>query len=251
MSYFITGASSGIGRACALLLAKKGEKVCLFSRRDEILLKIKEEVEKAGGKPFVFKGDVRNLNDLKNGMEEAKKYFGELDNLICAAGIGYFSPFIKQEIWKIEETIKINTLGVMNSVYSFLPYILEKGGRIGIISSIQGKMGFKNMCVYGASKFALHGFVQGIREELKPFNIKISLICPATVETPFLDKAGRDEIPRQSRYLRVLTPEEVASITIKAMDKGKKEVILPFMAKVFLKFHDIFPFFMEKIYYKL
>lgn len=251
MSYFITGASSGIGRACALLLAKRKENLCLFSRKEEELLKVKEEVENLGGKPIIFKGDVQNLEDLKKGMEETKKNFGNLNNLICAAGIGYFSPFLKQEISQIKEMINVNTLGVINSVYSFIPYAMEKGGRIGIISSIQGKMGFKNMCVYGASKFSLHGFVQGLREELKPHNIIISLICPGTVQTPFLDKAGRKEIPRQAKYLRTLTPEEVAYRTIKAMDKGKREVIIPLMARIFLKLHDLFPATMEKIYYKL
>lgn len=251
MSYFITGASSGIGKACALFLAKRKENICLFSRNEELLLKIQKEVEEVGGRAIIFKGDVKNLEDLKNGMEEAKKSFGNLKNLICAAGIGYFSPFTSQEIWQVEEMIKVNTIGVINSVYAFIPHIKEEGGRIGIISSIQGKMGFKNMCVYGASKFALHGFVQGLREELKNYNIKISLICPGTVETPFLDKAGRKELPRQARYLRVLTPEEVAKMTIKAMEKGKREVVIPFMAKIFLKLHDTFPALLEKIYYKL
>lgn len=251
MSYFITGASSGIGKACALLLAKRKENVCLFSRNEEELSKIQKEVEKLGGRAIIFKGDVKNLEDLKKAMEEAKKSFGDLKNLICAAGIGYFSPFINQDIWQVEEMIKVNTMGVINSVYTFIPHIKENGGRIGIISSIQGKMGFKNMCVYGASKFALHGFVQGLREEVKPYKIKITLICPGTVETPFLDKAGRNELPRQAKYLRVLTPEEVAQKVIKAMEKGKREVVMPFMAKMFLKLHDIFPALMEKIYYKL
>lgn len=251
MSYFITGASSGIGKACALLLAKRKESMCLFARNEEELLKVQEEVEKSGGRALIFKGDVKNLEDLKNGMEEAKKGFGGLKNLICAAGIGYFSPFSSQEIGQIEEMIKVNTLGVINTVYAFIPHIKQKGGKIGIISSIQGKMGFKNMCVYGGSKFALHGFVQGLREELKEYNIKISLICPGTVQTPFLDKAGRSQLPRQAKYLRVLTPEEVARETIRAMEKGKREVVIPFMAKIFLKLHDIFPALLEKIYYKL
>jgi len=251
MFYFITGASSGIGKCCAFKLAQKGKNVALFSRREEVLKEIKKEIEKFNVKTITLKGDVRYLEDLKIGMEKAKEYFGNLNNLICAAGLGFFSPFIKLEEWQIKEMIEINTLGVINSVYAFLPFVLEKGGKIGIISSIQGKMGFKNMCVYGGSKFALHGFVQGLREELKNLNIKISLICPGTVETPFLDKAGRDKIPRQSRYLKVLCPEEVAEITIKAMEKGKKEVIVPFTAKLFLKFHDIFPNFAEWLFYKL
>ena len=251
MSYFLTGASSGIGKACAFKLAQKGENLALFSRREEVLKGIAAEIEKFNVKVLILKGDVRYLEELKVAMEEANKFFGGLDNLICAAGLGYFSPSIKLEEWQIKEMIEINTLGVINSVYSFLPFVLRKGGKIGIISSIQGKMGFKNMCVYGASKFALHGFVQGLREELKGLNIKITLICPGTVETPFLDKAGRSQIPRQSRYLKVLSPDEVAEITIKAMEKGKKELIVPFTAKLFLKFHDIFPNFAEWLFYKL
>lgn len=251
MVYFITGASSGIGRECAKLILKKGEKVVLFSRREELLKKLEMEIKESGGQVFVVKGDVRYLEELKEGMQKAKEYFGELNNLLCAAGIGFFSPFIEQEPWQFKEMLEINTLGVINSVYAFLPFILNRGGKIGIISSIQGKMGFKNMCVYGASKFSLHGFVQGLREELKIHNIKISLVCPGTVETPFLDLSGRKHIPRQSRFLRVLSAEEVAKITVDAMERGKKETIVPFMAKLFLKFHDIFPQFAEWLFYKL
>lgn len=251
MFYFITGASSGIGRACAVKISKIGKGIALFSRRIEILENLKLEIEKNGAKAIAIKGDVRNIEDLKNGMAEAKNYFGELDNLICAAGVGYLGPFLSQEEWQWKEMVEINTIGVINSVYCFLPYILRKGGKICIISSILGKMGFKNMACYSASKFSLHGFVQGLRAELEGLNIKITLVCPGTVETPFFEKADRTQIPKQSRFLKTLTSDEVAEAVINAMEKGKDEVIIPLIAKLFLKFHDIFPVFAEKIFYKL
>ncbi len=251
MVYFITGASSGIGKACAMELAKRGEQIVLFSRRLEILENLKEGLSKLGGRVICFKGDVRNIEDLRDAFKKTKEEFGFIDNLICAAGLGYLGPFLKQEPWQWEEMLKINTLGVINSVFSSLPYLNERGGKIGIICSVTGKMGALNMAVYSASKAALKGFVEGVRHELKNLNIKIVMIYPGTVETPFFEIADRKMVPRQDRYLKTLTAEEVARATIKAMDRGKRELILPFSARIFLKLYDIFPKVMEKIFYSL
>jgi hypothetical protein len=128
--------------------------------------------------------------------------------------------------------------------------MLERGeGRIGIVSSILGRMGFAGMTAYSASKFALHGFVQGLRAELRHSPVSLTLVCPGTVETPFLEKAGRAHIPRQDRYLPHLTPEQVAHTAVKAVLKRKKMVTRPAIAWILLRLHDLFPKTIERVFY--
>jgi len=250
MNWIITGASSGIGKAIALELAKRGESVALFARSADKLEAVAVEVRSLGAKAFVFPGDVRNFDQVSAAVREAIAQMGPLDAALSGAGMAHFGFVADQTPDQWREMLETNPLGAMHLVKAVLPGMLERGqGRIGIISSILGRMGFSGMAVYAASKFALHGFVQGLRAELRKTPVSLTLICPGTVETPFLEKAGRAQIPRQDRYLPHLKPEQVARATVVAVLKRKKMVTLPAIARLLLRLHDLFPNTIERIFY--
>jgi uncharacterized protein len=250
MNWFITGASSGIGRAVALELAKRGESVALFARSADKLEAVAAEVRSLGGKVFVFPGDVRNYDQVSSAVRQAIGQMGPLDAALSCAGMAHFGFIADQTPDQWREMLETNALGAMHLVKAVLPGMLERGqGRIGIISSILGRMGFARMAVYGASKFALTGFAQGLWAELRKTPVSLTLVCPGTVETPFLEKAGRGHIPRQDRYLPRLKPEQVARATIHAVLRRKRMVALPFIARLLLRLHDFFPNTIERVFY--
>jgi 3-oxoacyl-[acyl-carrier protein] reductase len=250
MNWFITGASSGIGRALALEAAKRGDSVALFSRSADKLEAVASDVRSLGGKAFVFPGNIQLLEEVGLAVAQARERMGPLDAAVSCAGLGHFGLFRDQKPDQWNEMIQTNFMGTLHLVKAVLPGMLERGeGRIGIVSSILGRMGFARMAVYGASKFALHGFVQGLRAELRNTPVSVTLVCPGTVETPFLEKAGRGQIPRADRYMTRLTSERVARTTFHAVMKRRKMVTLPFMGRVFLRLHDYFPNLMERMFY--
>jgi len=250
MNWFVTGASSGIGRGIALELAKRGDAVALFARSADKLEAVAAEVRLLGGKAPVFPGDVRRYMDIENAVRESYEAMGSLDAVVSCAGMGHLGSFVEQDPERWGEMFSTNALGAMHLVKAALPGMLErKEGRIGIISSIIGRMGFAGMTSYSASKFALHGFVQGLRAELRNTSISLTLICPGTVETPFLEKIDRKYIPSQDRYLPHLTPEQVARMTVKAVLKRTKMITRPTVAWLLLRLHDFFPKTIERVFY--
>ena len=250
MNWFITGASSGIGRALALELARRRDVVALFSRSAEKLEAVEADVRDLGGKAFLFPGNVQSFDEVSRAVTQAREQMGALDAAVACAGLGHLGPFVEQAPEQWREMLQTNTLGAFHLVKAVLPPMLERGeGRIGIVSSILGRMGFARMSVYGASKFALNGFVQGLRAELRKTQVSVTLICPATVETPFFETADRRQVPSADWLLPNLKPEEVARATLNGLLKRKKMVTLPFLARVFIRLHDVFPNLTERMFY--
>lgn len=250
MNWFVTGASSGIGRALALELGRKGHSVALFSRSAEKLGAVAREVEAAGGKALVLAGDVRNAEEVKKAVAMAESAIGPLDRVAAVAGLADFGPFLEQTPEQFRTMIETNTLGAIHLVHAVLPGMIgRKRGHLCIVASMLGRMGVAGTSVYSASKFALLGFAQGMRAELRGTGVGITVVCPATVETPFLDKAGRAHLPRQDRFLPRLTPEAVAHAVVCAVERKKRMVTLPWVARLSMRLHELFPATFERIFY--
>ena len=250
MNWFITGASSGIGRALALELGRQGHSIALFARSAEKLEEVASEVDASGGKALVLPGDVRDAEAVVLAVQKAEAVLGPIDCAAAVAGLATISPFLEQTAEQARTMIETNTLGAVHLVHAVLPVMVaRKRGRLCIVASILGRMGVANMSVYAGSKFALLGFAQGLRAELRGTGVGLTVVCPATVETPFLDKAGRQHLPRQDRFLPRLTPEQVAGAIVKALEKKKRMVTLPWVARISMRLHELFPATFEKIFY--
>ena len=181
---WITGASSGIGKAVAEKFASEGWKVAVSARRKEIL----EEMA-ANDNIFSFPLDVTNSSEINRVFKEILNQFEDLD--ICLFSSGTYDPKNEKSIdsEKIKNVINVNFFGVVDSVKSVEDFFKErKSGHISIVSSIAGYRGLPNSSGYGPSKAALTNFTESIYFDFKKHNVRVSLISPGFIKTPLTDK---------------------------------------------------------------
>jgi NADP-dependent 3-hydroxy acid dehydrogenase YdfG len=211
----ITGASAGIGRASALALAREGASLVLVARRKSRLDELVELVHSAGGQAIAVVGDVREEETALRAMQGAKEHFGALHILLNNAGMGNYKPLIETSAEEYDELIDTN----MRSTFLFTRHAVplmtaQRSGAILMLSSMAGKYGFAGEAIYCASKFAQVGFAQALDKELRPYGIKVGVICPGGVKTEFaLGKGRTAEGVAQSG---MLDPEDVAEAVLLA-----------------------------------
>lgn len=202
----LTGASKGIGKAIGLDLGKEC-KISLFSRSESELSLLSKEINSNGGNSIYTPGDIKNEADIRNCVEKTVHSFGKIDILINNAGIGYFKRVDQFSLEEFDEIQKVNIYGTFLFCKYVTPYLIsQNSGYIINISSVAGLNGFKNGTAYAASKFAMNGFSESLREDLKQYGIGVSVVCPGSVNTGF---GGMDIAKSQGKdYL--LEPEDVA-----------------------------------------
>lgn len=201
----ITGAGRGIGRATALLFAQHGATVVLAARTAAELHSLANEITHAGGQAVVVPCDVGDENDVLRLMDIASETGnGQIDVLVCAAGVARIAPFEQLSLADWEQTLRVNLTGTFLCCKYAAP-LLAEGGLIVALSSIAGRSGFPNWSAYSAAKFGLMGFTQAIREELRPRGIRVTSIISAAVDTPLWD-----DVPGEWNHANMLQPAEIA-----------------------------------------
>jgi short-subunit dehydrogenase len=244
---FITGGSSGIGFATAKLLASKGCDLVLFARGKEMLDKaIADLQQQRVNSSQRFHGlsmDVADPEGVKLGMKSAIEQFGTPEILINSAGISSGDYFENITYDQFDRVMKVNLYGARNTISAILPYMKETGrGHIVNISSVAGLIAMFGYTLYSTSKYALVGFTEALRAELKRYNIQVSLICPPEVRTPLLEEEAKT-LPPESRAVKslagLLDPEDVATAILDAITRKRFLVIPGFLAKSLLFFHRI------------
>jgi short-subunit dehydrogenase len=202
----ITGASKGIGKAIALE-AGKNNNVSLFSRSDKELKEISDTINQQGSQSIFYSGDIKKESDIKESVQKTIDTFGRIDVLVNNAGIGYFKRIDEFSYDEFDEIQKVNLYGTFLFCKYVAPYMIkEKTGYIINISSVAGLNGFKTGTAYSASKFAMNGFTESLREDLKQFGIGVSVVCPGSVATGF---GGLDEKKQRGKDF-MLEPEDIA-----------------------------------------
>ncbi len=206
----ITGASAGIGRACAQALAAEGAHLVLTARRQDRLDELKAAHEKDGLRVLAVTGDVREESTARQTVQAALDAFGQIDILINNAGVGNYKNLVDTSAEDYDEMMDSNVRSTFLFTRHTVPAMLaRKQGTILMISSMAGKYGFPGQAVYCATKFAQVGFAQALDKELRPQGIKVGLICPGGVKTEFaLGKGRTEESVEQSAMLE---PEDVAA----------------------------------------
>jgi 3-dehydrosphinganine reductase len=251
---FITGGSSGIGLACAELLAARGAEVVIFARGREQLekaLKVIERNRVSEKQRFLaIQLDVSQRAQAENLLNKTVVDFGSPDILINSAGVSCPQRFEDIPYAKFDEIIRINLNGTWNTVSILLPYMKERGGYIVNVSSVAGYIGIFGMTAYSASKFAVIGFSEALRSELKRFNITVSVLCPPDVDTPMLERAGKikpEETKAISSSASIMKPSDVARDVIDGMSRGQF-LILPGAGTQYMYFMKrLFPGLVESI----
>jgi short-subunit dehydrogenase len=229
----ITGASSGIGRALALQLAGQGAKVVLAARRADLLEDVAAECRQNGGEALVVPTDVADEAQCKLLIEKTIEEYGQLNMLINNAGLAVVALLEELPDLKLfKHTLDVNFYGAVYCTYHALSYLKQSKGRIVVISSLGGKAALPYNTSYIASKFALHGFFDSLRMELKRYGESVTIICPSWVVTGFheaqMDKSGSPKGPRGRAIYskKTMTAEQCATITLRAADRRRREVLM-------------------------
>ncbi len=224
---FITGGSSGIGLATAKLLASGGANVIIFARKPDLLKIALTGIEdrrismqqRFSSNPL----DVSQRDEVQKVLSAAVSEFGAPDILINSAGVSYPQRFGDIPYDKFDETIKVNLYGTWNMTDILTPYLKERKGYIVNVSSLAGLIGVFGMTAYSASKYAVIGFSEALRSELKPQGVTVSVLCPSDVKTPMLERANKIK-PEEARAISsaadIMTPEAVAEALVKGMLRG-------------------------------
>jgi NADP-dependent 3-hydroxy acid dehydrogenase YdfG len=221
----ITGASAGIGRASALVLAQEGANMVLTARRQERLGELEAAVKKAGGNAVSVVGDATREETAQQCVDTVTKTFGALDILINNVGIGNYKNLVDTSVAEYDEMMDSNVRSTFLFTRHTVPVMIKQGsGTILMISSMAGKYGFAGEAVYCATKFAQVGFAQALDKELRPHGIKVGIICPGGVKTEFALGKGRTE--ESVAKSGMLDPEDVASAILLACTQSSNSRII-------------------------
>ena len=184
---FITGASSGIGKALALAYAKRGYSVGLTARREDILQDVAQTCEKLGGTPFVYQLDVQDAEKCKSIADQFMADAGSIDIAIANAGIGGDDGLFSGDSNQINTILSTNILGVTNTLIPFIPAMkAQNSGALVCISSVASFMPLPFHGGYSSSKIAIRMILDSWRPTLQKYMIKTVSICPGFVDTPLV-----------------------------------------------------------------
>ena len=236
---WITGASSGIGKALAIKFAANGWVVAASARRENLLNELKDINQNI----FSFPLDVTEIDKCKITAKNIINQLGGID--ICVFGTGIHDPKSEKtfNLDKIRKIMEVNYFGTMNSINSIYEYFSDKkNGQISIISSVAGYRGLPAAGAYCASKSALSSYAESLNFDMQKKNVRVSLISPGFIKTPMTDK-------NDFAMPMIKSPEFAANEIFKSLTKNKGfEIHFPKVFTYFMKFLQILP---SNLYFKL
>jgi NAD(P)-dependent dehydrogenase (short-subunit alcohol dehydrogenase family) len=221
----VTGASSGIGRDTALELARRGACLVLASRNAEVLESLVVTIRSLGTEAIVRPTDVGDPADAARLVEETVQRFERVDIVVCSAGQYIRGTAATRTLADFEAALRVNFFGSLSVFYTALPHMLKaRSGALVAVSSVDGKKGLPLDAPYVASKFALTGFMDVLRQELRGTGIRALTILPGRVDTPMIQAL---EVPLVSRKI---SSARVARVIVRHLRRGTAtEVIVPFL----------------------
>ncbi|MEO8149033.1 MAG: SDR family oxidoreductase [Bacteroidia bacterium] len=249
----ITGASSGIGRACALTFSAAGAHVVLAGRNLDKLGEVAGTIKKNGCAVLVIPCDVTHEEDCKNLMNAAMERFKKIDVLICNAGISMRATFADVDLKVIRLLMETNFWGAVYCTKYALPYLLNSQGSVVAISSIAGKMGLPGRTGYSASKYALEGFMETLRTENLKNHLHVLVARPGFTRSAIREHAlaangiEQRESPRDED--KMMSADEVSKHILNAVLKRKRDLILTKNGKLTVWINKFFPALMDKLVY--
>ena len=235
----ITGASQGIGKATALLLAQHGYDVVLAARNGDRLEALAQEIQGMGRKALAVPTDVTEIEQVKALVEKALNYYENIDVLINNAGICMTGPISQTDLSDWHKIMDINLWGYIHTIHTLLPHFLKRQqGTIVNVGSIGGKMPLPNMTVYSTSKYAITGMTETLRLELEPQGIHVCGVHPSATDSDFLERAvfleernsetqqAREQMKQMLKGPLASKSEDVAEAIWKVIRHPQAEVIV-------------------------
>lgn len=247
----ITGASSGIGEACAYEFAKQGAMLVLASRRENELKRVKDKIGKQDSDILLVKTDVGKIEDCKNLINKTLDKYGRIDVLINNAGISMRANFEDLDLSVIKQLMDTNFYGTVYCTKFALPYLIKQKGCLIGISSITGLTPLPGRTGYAASKHAMDGFLNTLRLENLKKGLHVLIVHPgftsSNIRKTALTKNGdqQKETPRNEG--KMMSPEKVAQIISRAIVKKETNLILTPEGKLVVWLHKNFPNLTDRI----
>ncbi len=224
----VTGASSGLGRAIALALAQKGARVALVARRREALEAVAAEAAACGAEALVVPADVRDTGQVERAVAQVLQQWGRLDVVVANAGVYVRAPVAELTMPRLEEAMSVNYFGAARVLLAALPHLRrQKGGHLVLISSLDALTPLPLDAPYVASKAALAGLGDVLRQELRREGIGVTVVYPGRIDTPMLEGWA---VPRISAKIPA---ERVARAVVRAVERGRGRVIMPAAGRLF------------------
>jgi short-subunit dehydrogenase len=240
---WITGASSGIGKALALQYSKRNTHLILSARRSNELEEVADLCRNNGSKADILPLDISKTEELKSVVDSLKQTYDRIDLLINNAGISQRSKVLDTQLSADRKLFEINYFGTIELTRNVLSWMVEKGGgKLAVISSISGKFGFPLRSSYAASKHALQGYFETIDLEYRHEGIDVSIISPGRIKTPISMSAlkgdGSPSGTMDEGLRNGMDADKCARRIVRAIDKrrlqtliGGKEILLYYIHK--------------------
>ena len=220
----ITGASSGIGEATALLCARSGASVALAARRGDRIDELAQRIEAEGGRAIAVPTDVADEAAARAFVQRAHDELGPLDALINNAGVMLLGPVEGADTDQWRQMIDVNVLGLLYCTHAALPLMREQGsGHIVNVSSVAGRRANNGAAVYNLTKFGVNGFTEALRQEASRCGVRVTVIEPGYVETELQGhNAGNPKVAATMEKMKeqlgeVLQPDDIAEAIVYAL----------------------------------
>jgi NADP-dependent 3-hydroxy acid dehydrogenase YdfG len=209
----VTGASSGIGEATAVMLADAGAAVSFAARRSDRITDLEKRIEGSGGRALAIEADLGDEEQANTFIRKTKEELGSVDILVNNAGLMLLGPVIGADTSEWQRMVDINLLGLLYCTHAVLPIMGEQGkGHIVNVSSVAGRFANFGSAVYNLTKFGVNAFSEALRQEVTPANVKVTVIEPGFVAT---ELQGHNTHP----------------MVVEAIENMRKEVVKPLDAK--------------------
>lgn len=228
----ITGASSGIGRALSVALARRGATLGLGARSKDALDLVAAECIAAGGKAVAVETDVADESSCRRFVERAVEVFGGVDVLVNNAGVSMWSRFDElEDLSAVERLMRVNYLGSVYCTRYALPHLKSSRGLLVAISSLTGKFGVPTRSAYAASKHAVQGFFDSLRIEIADSGVDVLVVSPGFVDTDIRATAfGADGAPRgaspRDESRNTMPVAECVRLIVRAMARRDRELVM-------------------------
>lgn len=240
----VTGASSGIGAATAREMARRGAHVVLLARSEGALDEVARAIEAAGGKATAFPVDLTDADQVARVALELKRAVGVPDVLVNNAGAGRWRFIEETEPSEAVAMMAMPYFGAFYLTRALLPDMLARGsGHLVTVTSPAAKIGWPGATAYAASRWAMRGFNEALRADLFGTRLRVTLFICGKVASPYFENnpGSEERIPRLSRFVRTLTPDQAARALVDGVEKNRREVVTPFNLRLLNLMHHFFP----------
>ncbi|MCI1987274.1 MAG: SDR family oxidoreductase [Lactobacillus sp.] len=238
----VTGGSSGLGKAIGLEAARRGATVVFLARRADKLATAQAQASALSGKPaYAYAVDVADPTMVAAVLTQLLQAVGTPDILVNAAGFGHFEDALATPMRLVERMVRVNVLGMMYLTQLIGRRMVQAGhGHIINIASMAGKMATPKSAIYSATKFAVVGYSNGLRLELRPFGVKVTTVNPGPIDTAFFSVAGAMDYLRTVDLI-VLEPQKLATRIVSVFEKPVREINAPLVMALAATFYDLVP----------